>query len=71
MDRDELAEIVRAHQAELYRYVRYLGADGASAEDIVQETFLVAFGKEMQSTSTPGAKSAWLRGVARNLFLRG
>ena len=69
MDRDELAEVVRAHQAELYRYVRYLGADSSTAEDIVQETFLVAFKKTERATSASGARSAWLRGVARNLFL--
>ena len=69
MDRDGLAEIVRAHQAELYRYVRYLGADSSTAEDLVQETFLVAFKKTERAISALGARSAWLRGVARNLFL--
>jgi len=71
MDRDTLAMLVRAHQAELYRYMRYLGADNAAAEDLVQETFLAAFG----SPAPPAADdsrgaAAWLRGIARNLFLR-
>jgi RNA polymerase sigma-70 factor (ECF subfamily) len=71
MTRDELETLVRTHQAELFRYVRYLGAgDCAAAEDLVQETFLAAF----QSPNPPPAgddrrQSAWLRGIARNLFL--
>ena len=71
MRRDDLAALVRAHQAELYRYVRYLGADRATAEDLVQETFLAAF----ESKTPPGdeaaaGRAAWLRGIARNRFLR-
>ena len=71
MTRDELESLVRCHQAEIYRYVRYLGAeDRTVAEDLVQETFLAAF---RTTTVLPlddvGRRSAWLRGVARNLFL--
>ncbi len=71
MDRDRLATLVRTHQAELYRYMRYLGADNAAAEDLVQETFLAAF-----RSSTPPAPDASRgaaarpSGIARNLFLR-
>ena len=63
--------LLRAHQAELYRYVKYLGAGGHLAEDIVQETFLTTF-----RDSPPPAlgdvrrRGAWLRGIARNLLLR-
>ena len=70
MHRDELESWILAHQAEVYRYVRYLGAESSSvAEDLVQDTFLVAF----KSTATPQstderARAAWLRGIARNLF---
>lgn len=59
------------HQAELYRYLRYLGAESpAVAEDLVQDTFLAAW----KSTSPPASEeprllAAWLRGIARNLFL--
>jgi RNA polymerase sigma-70 factor (ECF subfamily) len=71
MDRDALAALVRAHQAEIHRYMRYLGADQAAADDLLQETFLAAF----RSTAAPEttdlrAVAAWLRGIARNLFLR-
>ncbi|MFP4056878.1 MAG: RNA polymerase sigma factor [Candidatus Brocadiia bacterium] len=71
MDRDALESLVRAHQAEVYRYMRYLGAPRAAAEDLVQETFLAAFTAERAADpSDERAASAWLRGIARNLFLR-
>jgi RNA polymerase sigma-70 factor (ECF subfamily) len=68
--RNELETLVRIHQAEVYRYLRYLGAfDGALAEDLVQETFLAAW----RSRNPPPAddergQASWLRGIARNLF---
>ena len=63
-------KLVAAHQAGLYRYVRFLGAGPEVAEDVVQDAFLAALG----STSHPDMAderlcSAWLRGVARNVFL--
>jgi RNA polymerase sigma-70 factor (ECF subfamily) len=69
VERDELAAIVRVNQAAIYRYLRYLGADAPTAEDLVQETFLAAFKspKAEQDLSNP---SAWLRGISRNLFLQ-
>lgn len=71
IDRDELAALVRAHQAELYRYMRYLGAGNEAAEDLVQDTFLAAFRSDAAPESGDDRQVArWLRGVARNLFLR-
>ncbi|MBM4034477.1 MAG: RNA polymerase sigma factor [Planctomycetes bacterium] len=71
MTRDDLAALVRIHQAEVYRYVRYLGAEAHAAEDLVQETFLAAFRSDAppEAADVRGA-AAWLRGIARNLFLR-
>ena len=71
MSRDELEALVLAHQAELYRYVRYLGAgDPNAAEDLVQETFLAAFKSQNAPAASESARhAAWLRGIARNLFL--
>lgn len=70
MDRDNLATLVAAHQAEVYRYLRYLGAARELAEDLVQDTFLAAFG----STKPPDmqdvrGRAAWLRAIARHRFL--
>ncbi len=39
LTQSEFEALANAHQAELYCYVRYLGApDSASAEEVVQET---------------------------------
>jgi RNA polymerase sigma factor (sigma-70 family) len=71
MDQGTFELLIRAHQAELYRYARYLGADAPAAEDLVQDAFLVAAGGRMPSeTVEPRVAAAWLRGVLRNLFLR-
>lgn len=70
MQRSDLELLVRAHQAEVFRYLRYLGADAAEAEDLVQETFLAALGAEPQAPADDlRGRSAWLRGIARNQFL--
>lgn len=66
MDHDGLVQIVRAHQAPVYRYLRFLGAAAALAEDLTQETFLV--GLRQTDLATVAAPAAWLRGVARNLL---
>ncbi|MBN1672558.1 MAG: sigma-70 family RNA polymerase sigma factor [Kiritimatiellae bacterium] len=71
MDTDTLDILVRAHQAAIYRYVRYMGADAAVADDLVQDTFLTAFKirKYPDPSDTRGC-AAWLRAIARNIFLR-
>jgi len=70
LNRNQLVSLVHSHQAQIYRYLRYLGAPLHVAEDLAQETFVVAFQKSTQGqwneVAHPGA---WLRGVARNLFL--
>jgi RNA polymerase sigma-70 factor (ECF subfamily) len=68
VNRDELDTLIRVHQAALYRYARYLGSEPADAEDLVQETFLVACRKG-QVPEDVNAAAAWLRGVLRNRFL--
>jgi RNA polymerase sigma-70 factor (ECF subfamily) len=67
LNRDELCSLVRTHQVQIYRYLRYLGAAPDLAEDLAQETFIVAFQKTSQDEIVSPA--AWLRGVCRNLFL--
>lgn len=70
MTKEVLEELVEAHQAEMFRYLRFVGADHAVAEDLLQETFLRAF----KAVATPGledhrARRAWLRRIAHNLFI--
>jgi RNA polymerase sigma-70 factor (ECF subfamily) len=69
MDGERFEALIRSHQAELYRYARYLGA--GTAEDLVQETFLAALSSGLPEglTDERGA-AAWLRGVLRNQFLQ-
>ena len=64
----DLAHLVRAHQAAVWRYLRYLGSDEAGAEDLAQETFLAVTRRPFEQRS-PEATAAYLRKVARNLYL--
>jgi RNA polymerase sigma-70 factor, ECF subfamily len=66
-----LETLITEHQAMIYRYLRYLGTDTATSEDLTQDTFLAAF----QSRKTPSfddipGTSKWLRAIARNMFHR-
>jgi RNA polymerase sigma-70 factor (ECF subfamily) len=64
----DLASLVAGHQAGVWRYVRFLGADTTEADDLTQETFLaLARGGfvERDEHQTAG----YLRVVARNQLL--
>jgi RNA polymerase sigma-70 factor, ECF subfamily len=64
----DLARVVREHQAGVWRYVRFLGAEPTEADDLTQETFLaLAHGGfvERDERQTIG----YLRVVARNQLL--
>lgn len=65
----DLADLVRMHQAGVWRYLRFLGADPSEAEDLVQETFL-AFMRAKFVYQGPTATAAYLRQVARNQLLQ-
>ncbi|MGE3174305.1 MAG: sigma-70 family RNA polymerase sigma factor [Planctomycetota bacterium] len=62
------ADLVRAHQLALWRYLRVLGCGAAEAEDLVQEAFVLLLQAELHDASPPGVR-AWLRATVRNLFL--
>lgn len=66
---EELAALVARHQLGLWRFLRALGADPALADDLLQDTFLVAF-ERLDSAAAHGAQAAFLRRTARHLFLR-
>ncbi len=64
----DLSRLVQEHQAGVWRYVRFLGAERAQADDITQETFLAiarAAFVERDERQTAG----YLRVVARNQLL--
>ncbi len=64
----DVASLVDAHHAALWRYLRYLGADRSLADDLVQETFVQLMQDQPQQRS-PRETAGWLRTVARNRFL--
>ena len=64
----DLASLIERHQAGVWRYVRFLGADTTEADDLTQETFLaLARGGfvERDERQTAG----YLRVVARNQLM--
>ncbi len=64
----DLVELMQAHQASVWRYLRFLGCDAAQADDLTQETFLAVHRKPFEERSAE-ATAVYLRTVARNLFL--
>jgi RNA polymerase sigma-70 factor, ECF subfamily len=63
-----LAQLVREHQADVWRYLRYLGAPATDADDLTQETFLAVARSEFVAHSR-AQTTAYLRTVARNQLL--
>ncbi len=64
----DLAALVQAHQAGVWRYLRFLGCEPAEADDLVQETFLAVLRDGFEERSE-AQTAAYLRTVARNRLL--
>jgi RNA polymerase sigma-70 factor (ECF subfamily) len=64
-----LADLVRTHQADVWRYLRFLGADPGEAADLTQETFLAVIKKPIEIRSR-GETAAYLRTAARRQLLK-
>lgn len=64
----DAAKLIAAHQAGVWRYLRVLGCDAASADDLTQETFLAVMQSSFQDIA-PKATAAYLRRTAHNLFI--
>ena len=67
--RSQLEAVVRRHQRGVWRYLRALGADLDLAEDLTQDTFLVAFQRGIEDRGV-AAVGAFLCRTARYLYLR-
>lgn len=66
-DPEVFAQLYHRHAAELHRYVaRRLGTD--LADDVVGETFLVAFRRRTGYDRTRSLALPWLYGIAANLI---
>lgn len=66
--RQELEQLVRTHQRGVWRYLRYIGAGNAEADDLTQETFLTVWKQPFQQYDEK-ATASYLRQVAKNKFL--
>jgi RNA polymerase sigma-70 factor (ECF subfamily) len=65
----DLRSLVADHGEGLYRYAYRLTGSTADAEDLVQQTFLVAAGK-LDQLRDPSAVRAWLFAVLRHAWLK-
>jgi RNA polymerase sigma-70 factor (ECF subfamily) len=63
-----LESIVRRHQDGLRRYLRLLGCDAATADDLAQEAFVSLLTGRFEERA-PAATASWLRMKARWLWL--
>ena len=62
-------ELIEQHSALLYRYAYRLTGDADDAEDLVQQTFLLAHQRSHQLREA-GAARGWLVSIVRNVFLK-
>ncbi len=64
----DIDSIVRTHQDGLRRYLRFLGCDGPTADDLAQDVFVALLRGPFEERSE-AATGAWLRKKARWLHL--
>src|SRR5438552_15470141 len=64
----DAARLIREYQAGVWRYLRVLGCSPELAEDLTQETFLAVLQRPFTDNG-PAATSAYLRQVAKNLYI--
>ncbi len=68
LENERFCRLVTTHQADLWRYVRYLGAGRDEADDLVQETFLSLHRSGFDERS-PQETAALVRTAGRNQLL--
>lgn len=68
-DRAALGALVRAHQKAVHRFARTLTYDEASAEDVLQETFIAAV-KRLDGYRGDGSFRSWLFTIAKRVAIR-
>ena len=64
-DVDSFAELVRAYQTPVYRFLRHFLGDATMAEDVAQETFVRAY-QRLASFRFQSKFSTWVFSIARN-----
>jgi RNA polymerase sigma-70 factor (ECF subfamily) len=68
-DRRAFGRIVAAHQGRIFGYLGRMGFDGATAEDLAQETFLRVWRHAGKFNPRLGSLTTWILTIARNLAL--
>lgn len=63
------AQVVEEQYLPVWRYLRFLGCSESLADDLAQETFVVLLNRPHER-SEPEALPAYLRSIARNLYLK-
>ncbi|SMP39699.1 RNA polymerase sigma-70 factor, ECF subfamily [Neorhodopirellula lusitana] len=63
------AELILRHQNGIWRYLRALGCDASTADDLTQETFLRVLRRETFVQHSDVATSEYLRRTAYNLLI--
>lgn len=63
------AELIARHQRGVWRYLRMLGCDTSTADDLTQETFLRVLRREGFVQHNDAATSSYLRRTAYNLLV--
>ena len=62
-------ELIQRHQTGVWRYLRLLGCDDSTADDLTQETFLQVLKRPPFEQFSDAATSSYLRRIAKNLFI--
>jgi RNA polymerase sigma-70 factor (ECF subfamily) len=65
----EPAELIARHQHGVWRYLRMLGCDSSTADDLTQETFLRVLRRDDFVQHNEAATSSYLRRTAFNLLV--
>ncbi|MCC7510046.1 MAG: RNA polymerase sigma factor [Planctomycetes bacterium] len=65
---EALIRLMQEHQADVWRFLRLLGAEPSLADDLAQETFLYIYRHPIDEVSREST-AAYLRKAARNLLL--
>ena len=68
-DRRAFGELVRRHGSAVRGLLRRMGADAASADDIAQDAFLLAY-ERIAEFRGEGTFQAWVKRIAARLYLK-